>query len=71
MTNRKFNHKFNIRIKSLRRWTDIVNKLYEFEGVINNYDGASPGEVKTLKLMHRKLYECCILAKEHLIGVIT
>lgn len=64
--NRKFNHKFNTRLKSIRRWHIIVDKLFEFEGVINSYDGASPDEVKTLKLMHKKLYECCVMAKEHL-----
>ena len=50
----------------MERWHSVVRKLHEFEGVINFYDGASPNEVKTLKTIHRKLYECCTMAKGHL-----
>ena len=71
MTNRKFNRKFNARLKSLERWYNLISKLYEFEGLINFYDGASSEEVKTLKLMHKKLYECCVIAKEHLRSVMV
>ena len=41
-------------------------KLSEFEGLVNNYDGASPEEIRTLKAIHRKLYECQTVSKEHL-----
>ena len=62
----RFNRKFNARRKNMERWRNIVNKLSEFEGLINNYDGASPDEVRTLKAIHKKLYECQTAAKEHL-----
>ena len=63
---RKFNRKFNTRRKSIERWHNIVMKLSEFEGLVNNYDGASPEEVRTLKAIHKKLYECQRSAKEYL-----
>ena len=63
---RRFNRKFNTRRKSIERWHNIVMKLSEFEGLVNNYDGASPEEIRTLKAIHRKLYECQTVAKEHL-----
>ena len=50
----------------MERWHNIVMKLSEFEGIVNNYDGASPGEIRTLKAIHKKLYECQTVAKEHL-----
>ncbi|MBQ6983004.1 MAG: hypothetical protein IJQ15_11325 [Synergistaceae bacterium] len=62
----RFNRKFNTRRKNIERWHNIVMKLSEFEGLVNNYDGASPDEIRTLKAIHRKLYECQIVAKEHL-----
>ena len=62
----RFNRKFNTRRKSIERWHNIVMKLSEFEGLVNNYDGASPDEVRTLKVIHKKLYECQTVAKEHL-----
>lgn len=63
---RRFNRKFNIRRKRIERWYNIVMKLSEFEGLVNNYDGASPEDVRTLKAIHKKLYECQTVAKEHL-----
>ena len=60
------NRKFNTRRKRIERWHNIVMKLSEFEGLVNNYDGASPGEIRTLKAIHKKLYECQTVAKEHL-----
>lgn len=62
----RFNRKFNTKLKSIERWHNILMKLCEFEGLVNNYDGASPDEVRTLKFIHRKLYECQHRAKEHL-----
>ena len=66
MNIKKFNRRFNTRRKSMERWHNLVIKLHEFEGIVNSYDGASPSEVKALKTIHRKLYECCTMAKEHL-----
>ncbi len=66
LLNRKFNRSFNTKRKRIERWHNIVIKLSEFEGLVNNYDGASPDEVRTLKAIHRKLYECQIWGKEHL-----
>ncbi len=60
----RFNRKFNTRRKRIERWHNIVMKLSEFEGFVNNYDGATPGEVRTLRAIHRKLYECQTIAKE-------
>lgn len=62
----KFNRKFNTQRKRLERWHDIVMRLSGFEGLINCYDGASPEEVRTMKEIHKKLYECSILAGEWL-----
>ena len=59
----KFNRKFNARMRRYERWNRIVQKLNEFEGLINNYDSASPDEVHALKEIHRKLYECFDSAK--------
>ncbi|MBR0150228.1 MAG: hypothetical protein IJP89_02565 [Synergistaceae bacterium] len=62
----RFNRRFNTRRKSLERWHEILARLNSFEGVINSYDGATPDEVKTLKAIHRKLYECRKLAEKGL-----
>ena len=62
----KFNRKFNTRCKKIARWCNIVSRLTDFEGIINSYDGASPEEVRTMKIIHKKLYECVYLAKAHL-----
>lgn len=59
----KFNRKFNARMRRYERWNRIVQKLNEFEGLINNYDSASPDEVHALKEIHRRLYECWQTAK--------
>ena len=40
--------------------------LNEFEGIINDYDGAAPEEVRKLKFIHERLYECYMLAKNFL-----
>ena len=45
--------------------------LANFDGVINNYDSASPDEIHTMKSIHRKLYECSLMAKKHLTEVIA
>ena len=60
----KFNRKFNARIRRYERWNRIIQKLNEFEGLINNYDSASPDEVHALKEIHRRLYECWQTAKD-------
>lgn len=62
----KFNRKFNTQRKRLERWHDIVMRLSGFEGLINCYDGASPDDVRTMKVIHRKLYECSVMAKDRL-----
>ncbi len=61
----KFNRKFNAKRKRIERWHNITVMLAGFEGVINNYDSASPEEIKTMKSIHKKLYECCVMAKEY------
>ena len=62
----KYNRKFTTRLKRFERWYNVLSKLSEFEGLINSYDGASPDEVKTMKEIHKKLYECSVLAHQHL-----
>ena len=62
----KFNRKFNIRRKRQERWYGILMRLSDFEGLINNYDSASPEEIRAMRTIHSKLYECCVIAKEHL-----
>ncbi len=62
----KYNRRFNTRLKRLERWHEITMRLSEFEGLINSYDGASPEEVRVMKTIHRKLYECSVIAKEQL-----
>ena len=61
----RFNRKFNSRCRRYERWHKIVMKLAEFEGLINSYDSASPDEVKAMKEIHRKLYECQTAAKHY------
>ena len=61
----KFNRKFGSRCRRYERWHNIIMKLNEFEGLINNYDSASPDEVKALKEIHRKLYECMKTAERY------
>ena len=62
----KFNRKFNVKLKRIERWHKITIMLSEFDGVINEYDGATPEEVRIMKSIHKKLYECCVIAKSHL-----
>ena len=62
----KINRRYNTERKRLERWYQIRTKLAEFEGLINSYDGASPEEVKTMRTIHVKLYECSVLAKEYI-----
>ena len=59
----KFNRRFNTKCRRYERWLRIVRKLSEFEGLINNYDSASPDEVRTLRKIHSFLYECQTAAK--------
>lgn len=63
---RKFNRKFNTQRKRLERWYEIATRLSGFEGLINSYDGASPEEVRVMKVIHKKLYECSVMAKGYL-----
>lgn len=67
----KFTRKFNTKIKRIERWHNITAMLANFDGVINNYDSASPDEIHTMKSIHRKLYECSLMAKKHLTEVIA
>lgn len=60
------NYKFYQHIKRIRRWHCITSKLNEFEGIINDYDGANPEEIRKLKFIHERLYECYMLAKNFL-----
>ena len=59
----KFNRRFNTKCRRYERWLKIVRKLSEFEGLINNYDSASPDEVRALRKIHSFLYECQTAAK--------
>ncbi len=59
-----FNREFNARRKSMERWHNVIIKLSEFEGLVNNFDDASPDEIQTLKAIHGKLYECCAMARK-------
>ena len=61
----KFNRKFSARIRRYERWHRIVRKFAEFDGLINNYDSASPDEVHALRDIYAKLYECCQTAKRY------
>ena len=61
----KFNRKFNARIRRYERWHNIARKLSEFEGLINSYESASPEEVRDMKAIHSKLYECYLTAKRY------
>lgn len=62
----KYNRKFNTRRKRMERWHDIVMRLSDFEGLINSYDGMTPEEVRVMRAIHGKLYECSVLAGEYL-----
>lgn len=60
------NRKINTQRKRQERWHTIWMRLSGFEGLINDYNGASPEEIRTMRTIHSKLYECSVLAKEHL-----
>lgn len=59
----KFNRRFGAKCRRYERWHKILSKLSEFEGLVNNYESASPEEVRGLKEIHAKLYECQSAAK--------
>ena len=50
----------------MERWHSIVMRLSEFDGLINSYDGMTPEEVHAMRVIHRKLHECSVLACEYL-----
>ena len=62
----RFNRKFNARRKRIERWHNIVARLSGFERLITDYDGMTPYDVRAMIGIHRKLYECCVLAKGYL-----
>ncbi len=62
----RYNRKFNAWRKRFERWYVIKSRISEFEGIVNDYDGATPEDVKVLKEIHRKLYECQQIANERL-----
>ena len=62
----RFNRKFNTRRKNIERWHNIVMRLSEFGGLITDYDGMTPEDVRAMRAVHRKLWECSVLAKERL-----
>ena len=62
----RYNRKFNSWRKRFERWYVIKSRLSEFEGIVNDYDGATPEDVKVLREIHRKLYECQQMANEQL-----
>lgn len=59
----KFNRRFNTKCRRYERWHRIVGKLNEFQGLINSYESASPEEIRVLREIHSKLYECLAAAK--------
>lgn len=59
----KFNRRFTSRIRRFERWNKIADLLCQFEGIVNNYECAEPDEVRALKSIHSKLYECYLAAK--------
>lgn len=62
----KRTRQYNNQRKRHERWYSIVMKLSGFEGLINSYDGVTPEELRAMRKIHRKLYECSVLAKEWL-----
>ena len=62
----KYNRKFNARRKRMERWHNIFMRLADFECFINCYDGMTPEEVRAMREIHKKLYECSVLAGEYL-----
>lgn len=62
----RYNRKFNAWRKRFERWYVIKSRLSEFEGIVNDYNGATPEDVKVLREIHRKLYECQQMANERL-----
>lgn len=53
----KFNRKFNTRRKRMERWHNIVMKLAEFEGLITDYDGMTPEDVRARSMIESHLQE--------------
>ena len=61
----RFNRRFGAKCRRYERWHKIVMMLSEFEGLVNSYESASPDEVRALKEIHARLYECQTAAKRY------
>ena len=59
----KFNRQFNSKVKRLNKWHDVLMRLSAFEGIVNSYDGLTSDDVRDLRSIHKKLYECQEIAK--------
>lgn len=60
----KFNKQFNSKIKRLTKWQEVTSRLSQFEGLLHSFDGLSPREVVSLKIIHKKLFEAYTIAKK-------
>ena len=60
----KFNKQFNSKIKRLSKWQEVILRLSEFESLVHSFDGLSPREVVSLKIIHKKLFEAYSIAKK-------
>ena len=60
----KFNRIFNSKIKRLSKWQELILRLSAFEDILLSFDGLSPREVVSLKIIHKKLFEAYSIAKK-------
>ena len=60
----KFNGIFNSKIKRLSKWQEVILRLSTFEDILHSFDGLSPREVVSLKIIHKKLFEAYSIAKK-------
>ncbi len=60
----KFNKQFNTKIKRLSKWQEVIMRLSTFEGLIHSFDGLSPRDVVSMKIIHKKLFEAQTIAKK-------
>ena len=60
----KFNRTFNTKIKRLHKWQELILRLSAFEDILHSFDGLSPRDVVSLKIIHKKLFEAYSIAKK-------
>ena len=62
----KFNRKFNSACSRLAFWHNITTTLAGFDNLLKSASNLTPDDMRTLKAIHRKLFECYSDANDRL-----